>query len=117
MDYGQPSKRVAAAFYQLPSGREPVREWLKALPEADRRTIGNDIATLEWGWPIGMPLCKSLKHGLWEIRSNLESRRIARVIFCIAAQRIVLLHGFIKKTQKTPDECIALAQKRKKEIM
>lgn len=110
-------KRIAVAFYHLPSGREPVREWLKSLPAADRHAIGEDIATLEWGWPVGMPLCRPLKDGLWEVRSNVSGGCIARVIFCIAAGRLVLLHGFIKKTQKTPDEALTLARKRKKEIV
>lgn len=116
MDKLKPSKRVPVAFYQSPSGREPVREWLKDLSAIDRRIVGNDIATIEWGWPVGMPLCRPLKDGLWEVRSSLSSHRIARVLFCHASGRLVLLHGFIKKTQKTPDEDLALARKRKKEI-
>ena len=111
-----PLKKIPAAFYQLPSGSEPVRDWLRGLPDDDRRIVGSDIATAEYGWPVGMPLCRSLGNGLWEIRSNLPSRRIARVIFCIAKGRMVLLHGFIKKTQKTPQVDIGLAKKRKKEI-
>jgi len=109
-------KKISAAFYQLPSGSEPVREWLKSLPIDDRRIIGGDIAAAEYGWPVGMPLCRSLGNRLWEIRSSLPSRRIARVIFCIAKGRMVLLHGFIKKTQRTPPADIDLAKKRKKEI-
>lgn len=109
-------KRICAAFYQLPSGKEPVREWLKTLSTEDRRALGYDIATLEWGWPVGMPLCRALKHGLWEIRSHLSDGRIARVIFCAASGKLVLLHGFIKKTQKTPEADLALARKRMKEI-
>ncbi len=109
-------KKVPAAFYQLPSGKEPVRDWLIELPKEDRVILGADIATAEYGWPIGMPTCRSLGDGLWEIRSTLPSRRIARVIFCITDNQMVLLHGFIKKTQKTPPEDITLAKKRKKEI-
>ncbi len=109
-------KKVPAAFYQLPSGKEPVRDWLVELPKEDRAVVGADIATAEYGWPIGMPTCRSLGDGLWEIRSTLPSRRIARVIFCITDNQMVLLHGFIKKTQKTPPEDITLAKKRKKEI-
>ena len=93
-----------------------MREWLQSLEIADRRIIGQDIATAEFGWPVGMPVCRSLGRGLYEIRSDLTSRRIARVIFCVADGRMVLLHGFIKKTQKTPKADLELALKRKKEI-
>jgi phage-related protein len=109
-------KKLPASFYQLASGKEPVRDWLAALPKEDRMTIGLDIAMAEYGWPIGMPLCRSLGDGLWEIRSNLPSHKIARVIFCVVDKNMVLLHGFIKKTQKTPAEDLTLAKKRKKEI-
>jgi phage-related protein len=113
----KPMKKVPAAFYQSPNGTEPVREWLKDLPVEDRRAVGLDIATAEYGWPVGMPLCKSLGAGLWEIRTKLPSHRIARVLFCTAGGRLVLLHGFIKKTQKTPTDDLALAKKRMKEIV
>ncbi len=109
-------KRLPAAFYELPSGREPVREWLKALSEEDRKIIGEDLKFVEFGWPIGMPLCRSLGGGLWEVRSQLTQGRISRVLFCIHNGRMVLLHAFIKKTQKTSDADLALALKRKKEI-
>lgn len=95
-------KRLPAAFFAPSSGREPVREWLKALPAADRKAIGEDIKDVEFSWPIGMPLCRSLGGGLWEVRSDLPLGRIARVLFCVRDGRMVLLHGFIKKSQKTP---------------
>jgi phage-related protein len=109
-------KKIPAAFYQNPNGRHPVREWLKELDAEDRRSIGADIATVEYGWPVGMPTCRPLGQGLWEARSTLRSNRIARVIFGIVRNEMVLLHGFIKKTQKTPAEDLALARKRLKEI-
>ena len=109
-------KKLPAAFYCTALGNEPVREWLQSLETADRRIIGQDIATAEFGWPVGMPVCRSLGRGLYEIRSDLTGRRIARVIFCVADGRMVLLHGFIKKTQKTPKADLDLALKRKKEI-
>jgi phage-related protein len=112
----RPVKRLPAAFFQLPSGREPVREWLKSLHEEDRKVIGEDIKDVEFSWPIGMPLCRSLGRGLWEVRSDLSGGRIARVVFCIASSQMVLLHGFIKKTQKTPTADIEMALKRKKDI-
>ena len=109
-------KRLPAVFYALPSGREPVREWLRALDADDSKVIGEDIKDVEFSWPIGMPLCRSLGQGLWEVRSTLTQGRIARVLFCVHDGRMVLLHAFIKKTQKTPPADLALAIKRKKEI-
>jgi phage-related protein len=108
-------KRLPAAFYELPSGREPVREWLKALDRDDRKVIGEDIKDVEFSWPIGMPLCRALGRGLWEVRSQLARGRIARVLFGIHEGQMVLLHAFIKKTQKTPDSDLDLALKRLKE--
>lgn len=93
-----------------------MREWLKALDDADRRIVGQDIATAEFGWPVGMPVCRSFGKGLYEIRSDLTNGRIARVIFGVTGQRMVLLHGFIKETQKTPKRELDLALKRMKEV-
>ncbi len=109
-------KRVPAFFYQSGSGAEPVRDWLKNLDEDDPKVIGEDLATVEFGWPVGMPLCRSLGYGLWEVRSSLPSKREARVIFAVVEERMVLLHGFIKKTQKTPKGDLETARKRLKEI-
>ena len=107
-------KRVPAYFYRSDSGREPVREWLKRLKPADRKIIGEDIKDVEYAWPLGMPLVRSLGQNLWEVRSHLSGNRIARVIFCVDAGRLVLLHGFIKKSQKTPKNDMALARRRQK---
>ena len=106
-------KRLPAAFYRSATGREPVRDWLRsdALSDEDRRRIGEDIKTVEFGWPVGMPVCRPVRAGLWEVRTTLRGR-IARILFCIAEGRMVLLHGFIKKSQKTPESDIALAQER-----
>jgi phage-related protein len=109
-------KRLPADFYALASGRQPVREWLKKLDVEDRKLIGEDIKDVEFSWPIGMPLCRSLGAGLWEVRSQLAGGRIARIIFCVHQGRMVLLHGFMKKTQKTQPREIELAAKRMKEI-
>lgn len=109
-------KRLPAAFYCSANGKEPVRDWLKELPEADRRIVGFDIATAEFGWPMGMPLCRALGGGLWEVRSTLTQGRIARVIFCAKDGRMVLLHGFVKKRQKTPQADLELARTRQKEV-
>ena len=104
-------KRVPAIFYRTEAGGEPVREWLKGLSPEDRKTIGEDIKTVEFGWPIGMPVCKPLGGGIYEVRSSLAQNRIARVLFYIDRRgRMILLHGFMKKTQKTPREDLALAK-------
>ena len=107
-------KRLPARFYRLDSGREPVRDWLKDLEPEDCKIVGDDIKDVEFAWPIGMPLVRSLGDGLWEVRSDLISGRIARVIFTVEHECMVLLHGFIKKTQKTPKQDLDLALKRKK---
>jgi phage-related protein len=112
----QKSKRIPVVFFATSTGREPVREWLKELDRDDRREIGSDILAVQKGWPLSLPLCRSLGQGLWEVRSSLPSRRIARVIFAFDDDTIVLLHGFIKKTQKTPPGEIDTALKRWKEI-
>jgi phage-related protein len=111
----QEPKRVPAHFYRFHAGREPVREWLKSLEVEDRKAIGEDIKDVEFSWPIGLPLVRSLGRDLWEVRSSLPRGRIARVIFCIEQEQLILLHGFIKKTQKTPKQEIDLALKRKRE--
>lgn len=106
-----PSKRISAIFYRTEAGNEPVREWLKELSREDRKRIGADILTVELGWPIGMPVCRPLGGGLQEVRSSLGQNRIARVIFYVdRTGRMVLLHGFIKKTQKTPEDDLRLAE-------
>jgi phage-related protein len=107
-------KRLPAYFYRSDSGREPVREWLKGLEAEDRKVIGEDIKDVEFSWPIGMPLVGSLGRELWDVRSRLPQGRIARVVFCVEQGRMVLLHGFIKKTEKTPQHDFDLALKRRK---
>ena len=109
-------KRLPAAFHALPSGREPVREWIRSLDRDDRKIVGEDVKNVEFSRPIGMPLCRPLGNGLWEVRSSLARGRIARIIFCIGDGQMVLLHAFVKKTQKTPAADLALAVRRLKEI-
>ena len=108
-------KRLPARFYRSNAGREPVREWLKGLEAEDRKVIGEDIKDVEFSWPIGLPLVRSLGKDLWEVRSSLPRGRIARIIFCIADQQLLLPHGFIKKTQKIPQNETEIANKRKRE--
>jgi phage-related protein len=110
-------KRLPAAFYRTEAGNEPVRNWLKQeLSKEDRIRIGSAIKRVEIEWPIGRPTCAPLSDGLWEVRVSLESNRIARVIFCLHDRSMVLLHGFIKKTQKTPQDDLALARQRKRDV-
>ena len=109
-------RRLPAAFYALPSGREPVRDWIRGLARDDRKIVGEDIADVEFSWPIGMPLCRPLSGGLWEVRSELTQGRIARVLFCVRQGRMVLLHAFIKKTPKTPEAERGLALKRMRQL-
>ncbi|MEQ1613698.1 MAG: type II toxin-antitoxin system RelE/ParE family toxin [Hyphomicrobiaceae bacterium] len=107
---------VPVLFWRSPNGREPVREWLKGLSPEDRKVIGYDLRKVQVGWPVGMPLSRSLGNGLWELRSTLPSHTIARVIFVLHDGAIVLLNGFIKKSQKTPASEIALARTRAKDM-
>lgn len=107
---------LAVVFFRTAAGNEPAREWLKELPKEDRKTIGEDILTVQYAWPVGKPLVDHLGEGIWEIRTRLVNR-IARTLFMEADQEIVLLHGFIKKTQKTPKDDLALAKKRKKQYL
>ena len=108
--------RLPVVFFATSTGREPLRDWLRELDREDRRVIGIDVLAVQKGWPLGLPLCRSLGEGLWEVRSKLPSRRIARVIFAFDDGVIVLLHGFIKKTPRTPREEIELARTRLKEM-
>lgn len=107
-------KRLPVRFFKSDAGNTPVRDWLKGLSDDDCRIIGSDIRKVEFGWPIGMPTCKSITGhpGLWEVRSSLPGGRIARVFFCIHKGQMALLHGFEKKSQKTPDREIDTALKR-----
>jgi len=109
-------KRIPARFYQNENGKEPVRDWLKDLDQEERRLIGTDIKTVEFGWPIGMPTCRPMGDGLFEIRTNLPQNRTARVLFCIYQEEMILLHGFIKKSQKTPKKEMDLALERKQKL-
>lgn len=93
-----------------------MRTWLRGLDEGDRNAIGQDLMRVQYRWPVGMPLCRAMGDGLWEVRSNLPSNRIARLLFSVHEDRLLVLHGFIKKTRKTPDDDLALARRRKAEF-
>jgi len=105
-------KRIQAIFYRTESGSEPLRIWLKEMPAENRRLIGEDIKTVEFGWPIGMPTCRPMGDGLFEVRTNLPANHIARVFFYVDRnQRMVLLHGILKKTKATPPRELDLARR------
>jgi len=110
-----PQPKLSVRFFRTLEGREPVREWLKSLPKRERKAVGDEIRTVQFGWPIGMPLVRKLDTGLWEVRVGLPNRT-ARVLFTIVDQQAVLLHGFIKKSQKTPASDLAVARQRKEQL-
>lgn len=105
---------LPCVFFRTAAGNEPVREWLKGLPENERKQIGTDILAVQFGWPLGLPLVDSLGEGLWEVRTRLPNR-IARTLFFTHDETIILLHGFIKKTRATPEQELNLAHKRKRD--
>jgi phage-related protein len=107
-------KRLTAVFYRTPSGKEPVREWLWSLDDEARKQIGEDLRRIEFGWPIGLPLCRPMGHGLYELRSALRDRT-ARVFFVPSEDRVVVLHAFTKKSRETPKPDLELARERKRD--
>jgi phage-related protein len=109
-------RKVELVFFRNDAGREPAREWLKGLDEAERHAIGKDLLRAQWRWPVGMPLCRPMGKGLWEIRTNLPGNRTSRVMVCFNHERLVALHGFIKKTRTTPVDDLALARTRQREL-
>lgn len=110
-----PQYRLAVRFYRGANGREPVRDWLAALPRSEKKVVGEDIKTVQLGWPLGMPLVRKLENGLWEVRITIAGG-IVRVLFTITGHEMVLLHGVIKKSQKLPGSDLDLARRRMKEI-
>ena len=112
-------KRLRARFFRSVGGREPVRDWLLALSDEDRKIIGDDIRTAEFGWPVGMPLCRPIRgqRGLWEIRSNLSGGRIARVLLCVHQGEMVLLDGFMKKDRQAQNRAIIVAVRRMRGLL
>src|SRR5262245_24729512 len=108
--------KISLVFFQTTAGNEPVRKWLRDLPEEDRRAIGRDLERVQYRWPVGMPLARPLGEGLWEVRTRLAGNRIARVVFCFHENELVALTGFIKKSQKTPQGELDLARARRMEL-
>jgi phage-related protein len=116
MAAGPEPQKIPLVFFRTNTGREPVREWLWGLDELDRHAIGKDLLRAQWRWPIGMPLCRPMGEGLWEVRTNLKGNRTARVLICPYQDHLVALHGFIKKTRATRQDDLALARERQKEL-
>jgi phage-related protein len=110
------SRKIPLIFFRTETGNEPVLAWLKGLPEEERRAIGQDLLRAQWRWPVGMPLCRPMGDGFWEIRTDLATKRTARVLLCLHREHLVALHGFIKKTRTTPEEDLVLARRRRKEL-
>lgn len=108
--------KLPLVFYRTAAGTEPVRDWLRSLPELDRYAIGLDLLRAQWRWPVGMPLCRPMSGGLWEVRTDLPSNRAARVLICFHGGHLVALHGFIKKAKTTPADDLELARKRQKDV-
>lgn len=106
---------ISVRFFRQKSGSELVRDWLRRLSPPERKLIGEDIKTVQWGWPLGMPLVRPMGGGLYEVRTNLENC-MSRVLFVFKKGEIILLHGFIKKTQNTPKPDLDLAKERMKKI-
>jgi phage-related protein len=112
----RPRPKTPVKFYRTAAGTEVVRDWLRGLDDDERNVIGLDLMRAQFRWPVGMPLCRSLGTGLWELRTNLAGNRIARLIFCAKPDGLLILSGFIKKTRKTPDAELALARRRMREF-
>jgi len=104
---------LSVVFFRTEVGREPVREWLKSLDQNDRKIIGEDLKLVQFRWPLGMPLVRKMEADLWEVRSRMSGGRVARVLFTASEGHMALLHGFIKKSQKTPAEDLQLARRRR----
>jgi phage-related protein len=107
---------LTVRFYRMTAGREPVRDWLvEQISPRARQSIGADIKTVQLGWPIGMPVVRKMEPGLWEVRSSVPEG-LARVFFTVVDAEMVLLHGFVKKSQATPRADLDLAVARMKEV-
>ncbi len=106
---------LSVTFFKTQSGNEPVRDWLRGLETDYKKVIGEDIKLIQFRWPLGMPLVRKMEADLWEARSNLPQGNISRVFFTVSGSQMILLHGFIKKSQKTPKKEIEQARRRKNE--
>jgi phage-related protein len=116
MEESRAAQKIPLVFFRTNAGSEPLRDWLKALDEAERQAIGQDLLRAQWRWPVGMPLCRPMGKGLWEVRTDLPGNRTARVLIAPYQGCLVALHGFIKKTRATSEADLVLARKRQKEL-
>lgn len=107
--------QLEVRFFRTEAGKEPVRDWLRELPVLDRRTVGEDLKTVQFGWPLGMPLVRKMERDLWKVRVSLD-KRIARLLFTVEGNALVLLNGFIKKSRATPADDLALARQRLRQL-
>jgi phage-related protein len=116
MAFEKTPRKIELVFFRNDAGGEPVLDWLRSLDEAERRAIGTNLLRAQWRWPVGMPLCRPMGKGLWEVRTDLPGNRTARVLICLYHDRLAALHAFIKKTRATPEDDLRLARKRQKEL-
>ena len=105
---------LSVSFFRTDAGRVPVRQWLNSLDAVDRKAIGEDIRLVQFGWPLGMPLVRKMEERLWEIRSHLSKGRTARLLFTVGGNKMILLHGFIKKSRRIPQKDLNLARNRRR---
>lgn len=110
------TNKIALVFYRTSAGNEPVRDWLSGLSSVNRREVGQDLQRVQFRWPVGMPLVRPLGKGLFEVRTSLPDGTTARVLFCFHKGELYALHGFVKKTQKTPATDLELARRRQKDV-
>jgi phage-related protein len=108
-------KGFDVVFFETESGKQPVREFIKQLSKEDQKEVGADIRVVQDSFPIGLPLVRKLKPELWEIRSFIKNG-ISRIFFTFFDKKIIFLHAFVKKMQKTPLKEIDVAIKRLKEF-
>lgn len=111
------NKKITAVFFKTEQNNEPVRDFLKSLEPEDKKSVGSDIMAVEMSWPIGYPRVRKLDTDLWEVRTNISNNRICRVLFTISDTKMILLHGFIKKSQKTPKDDLNLGKKRRSLVL
>lgn len=104
---------LTVVFFRTETGREPVRDWLRDLGKEDRKVIGEDIKLVQFRWPLGMPRVRKIEPDLWEVRIRLSAGRIARVFFTVQGRQMALLHGMMKKSQKTPASDLKIARSRR----
>lgn len=116
-----PPKVIEVVFYQTEAGNEPAKDWLVELSREDRKLMGTAIKEAEFGWPLGLPVVRKMGANLWEVRQNLTGKKIGRMLFTVDNETdpsgMVLLHGFVKKSQKTPKTDLDTAKKRLKDYM